>query len=149
MNGGPPKTGRSPWSLGFTLIELMIVVSILSILTALAVPRFGTLLKRSNEANSVANLAKLRSALSVYYTDMEGLYPSHLAVLTVAGKYLDSMPQAREPSFHTETSTILLGTVPDDTGGWVYNNNASDANFGTIWINCTHTDTKGTVWTVY
>ena len=61
---------------GFTLIELMIVVAIIGILAAIAIPKFAQLITKSNEANTKGNLGAMRSALSIYYRDMEGWYPT-------------------------------------------------------------------------
>jgi len=36
-----------------------------------------------------------------------------------------------------------------DFGGWIYDDVASDGNYGKVFVNCTHTETKGTVWTAY
>ena len=134
---------------GFTLIELMIVVAIIGILAAIAIPKFANLIRKSSEGASKGNLGSIRSALSIYYGDMEGQYPTDLAALTVAGKYLSAVPPAKSPNYHADTSTIQLNTSSNDAGGWTYNNITGDANLGTIWVNCTHTDTKGSTWTTY
>ncbi len=52
---------------GFTLIELMIVVAIIGILAAIAVPRFGDILDRAREANLRGELSTVRSATTLYY----------------------------------------------------------------------------------
>ena len=64
---------------GFTLIELMIVVAIIGILAAIAIPKFANLIRKSGEGASKGNVGSIRSALSIYYGDMEGQYPSNLA----------------------------------------------------------------------
>jgi prepilin-type N-terminal cleavage/methylation domain-containing protein len=134
---------------GFTLIELMIVVAIIGILAAIAIPKFASLIRKSNEGASKGNLGSIRGALSIYYGDLEGQYPNDVASLTVAGKYLSSVPAAKAPNYHGDTSTLANGTGATDAGGWTYNNTTGDANMGTLWVNCTHTDTKGSTWTTY
>jgi prepilin-type N-terminal cleavage/methylation domain-containing protein len=134
---------------GFTLIELMIVVAIIGILAAIAIPKFASLIRKSSEGASKGNLGAVRSALSIYYGDMEGNYPSDLAALTVNGKYLAAVPTAKAPNYHTDTSVIVAQTSANDANGWSYNNQSGNANVGTVWVNCTHTDTKSTVWTNY
>ena len=137
---------------GFTLIELMIVVAIIGILAAIAIPKFAELIRKSSEGASKGNLGSLRSALSIYYGDMEGQYPVTASALTVAGKYLTALPVAKAPNYHADSSAEVDAsavTAPDNAGGWWYDNIMTDANVGSIMVNCTHTDTKGSVWTVY
>ena len=137
---------------GFTLIELMIVVAIFGILAAIAIPKFAELIRKSSEGASKGNLGALRSAMSIYYGDMEGTYPASVSALTIGGKYLTVVPPAKAPNYHSDLSTIVLLTTsanPTDVGGWYYNDQTTNANVGNVLVNCTHTDTKGTVWTGY
>jgi len=53
---------------GFTLLELMIVVAILGILAAVAIPAFMTYIRRSRTAEAPVNVDKLFTAAAVYYT---------------------------------------------------------------------------------
>ncbi|HXT02418.1 MAG TPA: type II secretion system protein [Elusimicrobiota bacterium] len=139
---------------GFTLIELMIVVAIIGILAAIAVPKFADLIRKSTEGASKGNLGSIRSALSIYYGDMEGAYPSSITGLTVGGKYLSALPLAKTPNYHQDSGAetdgvLVVGSAITDAGGWSYNNVAGDSNVGSLAVNCTHTDTKGSVWTAY
>ena len=138
---------------GFTLIELMIVVAIIGILAAIAIPKFAELIRKSGEGASKGNLGSIRSALSIYYGDMEGQYPTQIAGLTVAGKYLAVVPNAKTPNYHADTSGEVDGTLAVDdavnTGQWAYDNIIGDTNMGNMLVGCTHTDTKGTIWTTY
>jgi general secretion pathway protein G len=145
MKNDPRTTARK----GFTLIELMIVVAIIGILAAIAVPKFANLIRKSNEGASKGNLGSIRGALSIYYGDLEGQYPSDMSSLDFMGKYMAAIPPAKVPNYHTDSSVITNGAVPTDSGGWLYDNVTGDPNLGTVWVNCTHTDTKGSVWTVY
>ena len=134
---------------GFTLIELMIVVAIIGILAAIAIPKFASLIRKSSEGACKGSLGAIRASLSIYYGDMEGQYPTDLASLTVAGKYLGSIPNSKTPNYHSDLSTIQQAATANDQGGWNYDNATGDVNLGTAWVNCTHTDTKGSVWTTY
>ena len=54
---------------GFTLAELLIVVAIIAVLTAVAVPVFTTQLEKSREATDIANLRAAKAeAISMYLT---------------------------------------------------------------------------------
>src|SRR5216684_2042121 len=91
---------------GFTLIELMIVVAIIGILAAIAIPKFAQLITKGNEANTKGNLGALRSALSIYYGDTEGFYPADTlggltGSLTASGKYMGAIPVAKSPAVPT------------------------------------------------
>jgi len=71
---------------GFTLIELTIVVAIVGILASVIFPHFDLVLQKANQAKSRGNLAELRSALSLYYTDNTfwpfGNYPQGTSHIT-------------------------------------------------------------------
>jgi prepilin-type N-terminal cleavage/methylation domain-containing protein len=145
----PYSEGMKKSRKGFTLIELMIVVAIIGILAAIAIPKFASLIRKSNEGASKGNLGSIRGALSIYYGDLEGQYPSDVASLTISGKYMASIPAAKAPNYHGDTSSLVNGSGATDAGGWTYNDVTGDANMGTLWVNCTHTDTKGSTWTLY
>ena len=71
------------------------------------------------------------------------------SALTIGGKYLATIPPASTPPHHPDSSPIAYGAVPNDQGGWLYDNVAGDANDGKIRVNCTHTDMKGSEWSGY
>src|ERR1700733_4893929 len=103
---------RRQRTFGFTLIELMIVVSIIGILASIAVPKFANLVRKSQEGATKGNLGVIRSALSIYYSDMEGFYPCSgtplitdcLTALNVNGKFLSNTPAAYTPNYHSSSS---------------------------------------------
>lgn len=143
---------RSSARTGFTLIELMIVVAIIGILAAIAIPKFASLIRKSNEGACKGNLGALRSALSIYYADMEGQFPDFLGAMTVGGKYLSAIPSAHAADYHAahnNEQVTRVSAVASDFGGWLYDDIPASGNYGKVVVNCTHTDTKGTVWTEY
>jgi general secretion pathway protein G len=136
---------------GFTLIELMIVVAIIGILAAIAIPKFADLIRKSQEGSTKGNLGSIRSALSIYYGDMEGQYPTDMTSLTINAKYVAVIPNDNVPPYHPAANWAHVGPSGAfaDGGEWEYDDVDTDPNFGTVWVDCVHTDTKGTTWTSY
>ena len=75
---------------GFTMIELMIVVSIVGILATLAVPSYQGTLLRAREAALRQDLFTMRDVLDQHRAD-QGKYPPSLQALVDAG-YLRAIP---------------------------------------------------------
>jgi len=129
---------------GFTLIELMIVVAIIGILAAIAIPKFANLINKSKEGATKGALSTVRSAIQVYYGDNEGWFPTDtLAVLTSGGKYINQMPVAKLPGTgHSDNAAVA--NAAGDTSGWVYYAApASPTTWGNFAVNCTHKDIAG------
>jgi len=75
---------------GFTLIELMIVFTLIGILVGLGLPQYRNALRKGREAVLKADLFQMRKLINQYYTD-QWKYPSSLQVL-VDEKYLMKIP---------------------------------------------------------
>ncbi len=83
--------GLSPGlSLGFTLVELLVVMAILGILVAIAVPQLKNAPIKAKEATLREDLFTFRSCLDQYYAD-KGHYPDTLQTL-VTDKYIRKIP---------------------------------------------------------
>ena len=75
---------------GFTLIELIVVMTIVSLLLTLALPHYFKSMERSKETVLKANLASARDAIDKFYADT-GKFPDQLSDL-VNQKYLRTLP---------------------------------------------------------
>jgi general secretion pathway protein G len=75
---------------GFTLIELIVVVTLISILAAIALPNFKVAIIQAKEATLKEDLYRLRDLIDQYYVD-KGQYPSSLDALVEDG-YLRKLP---------------------------------------------------------
>jgi general secretion pathway protein G len=93
---------------GFTLIELMVVLSIVALLLTLALPRYFGSIDKSKEAVLRENLNQMRDAISRYYAD-KGKYPESLDALA-GEKYLRGVPL--DPVTESDKTWIIV--QPDD-----------------------------------
>jgi general secretion pathway protein G len=75
---------------GFTLIELITVVALISILASIALPNFRVAIIQAREATLREDLFRLRETIDQYYAD-NGVYPETLDSLVVDG-YLRKVP---------------------------------------------------------
>jgi type IV pilus assembly protein PilA len=66
---------------GFTLVELLIVVAVILIIAAIAIPNFITSKLRANESGAVENMRTITSANVVYSTTWQTGYAPNLATL--------------------------------------------------------------------
>ena len=93
---------------GFTLVELMVVLTIIALLLSVAVPDYIGRSKHAEEAVLRENLVVMRDALDKHYADA-GAYPRTLEEL-VAKRYLRGIPS--DPI--TQSSTTWVPVPPPD-----------------------------------
>ena len=75
----PPAAGtrRNAWRAGFTLIEMLVVLSIIALLLTIAVPRYFGAIAHSRELVLKDTLGVLRSTIDGFHSD-RGRYPVDL-----------------------------------------------------------------------
>lgn len=96
---------------GFTLVEVLIVMTIIAIMASLAVPYVHKQIKRSKEAALLQNLFTVRDAIDQYYAD-RGQYPPNLQALAQE-RYIRSVP--KDP-LTDSYNTWALVPAPDGMG---------------------------------
>jgi len=111
---GRPKTRRST---GFTLLEMMIVISIILILMSIALPIYSQSVLRSREAVLRQDLFELRSLISQYTLDKQKA-PQSLDDLVQAGyiKTLPKDPTTNEANWEVVQEDVLLAVDQQDPG---------------------------------
>ena len=98
---------------GFTLLELMIVISIIIILAAVALPQYQKTIMHARETVLKDDLFKFRSIIDQYAAD-KGKLPQSLDDLVTAG-YMRELP--KDPITDTKDWNIVTGDDPYSTEG--------------------------------
>src|SRR5262245_1000200 len=101
--------GKSDSQRGFTLIELMVVISLIVVLASMGLVQYRQSIVRSKEAVLKEDLFRMRDAIDQYYADKNS-YPSAIDALVSDG-YLRSIP--KDPFTNSESTWQTIPAEPD------------------------------------
>jgi type II secretory pathway pseudopilin PulG len=137
----------------------MIVVAIIGFLAAVAVPKWAEMIRKAKEGNTKGNLGAIRGALSIYYGSLEGWYPvgppanpSTLLTSSLTPKYMATLPKIELANYHFVTNVVYTvnSNSISDSGEWMYDGaGPADLQWGQVWVDCSHTDTKSDIWSAF
>lgn len=119
---------------GFTLIELMIVVAIIAILAAIAIPAYQDYVARAQVSEGFSLATGAKSAITVYYGD-RGIYPNDNAAAgmaepaSISGKYVSSVTVDNMGGI----SVLFSGSSSAKISGQTLALHATDSNGSLTW----------------
>ncbi len=100
---------------GFTLIELMIVIAIIGILAAIAIPAYQDYIARSQASEAVSLMSGTKTPMAEYFSD-KGVWPSVAAVAgTTSGKYVNTIT-SNTSGAATDTGVVTLTATMKGSG---------------------------------
>jgi type IV pilus assembly protein PilA len=118
---------------GFTLVELLIVIAIIAILAAIAIPQFAAYRQRGIEASMVADAKNIASAMEAVFADCQAYPTGTITGGTPAALTAPTGCTATMPTVNASVGNTVTITAPTTTTYLisVANANATRAGRGT------------------
>jgi prepilin-type N-terminal cleavage/methylation domain-containing protein len=99
---------------GLTLVELMIVVTIIAIIAAVAIAIYQDIVKKSKLAADQAVVASLRSAVAIYYGKSNGLFPGTMGAVEGLVQPMPVYNCSVAPTYDSVNGKITFNATIDD-----------------------------------
>ena len=131
-----PRTGAR----GFTLIEMVVVISLILVIMSIALPMYNQSILRAKEAKLHSNVATLNKVIEAYSLDKKRA-PQGLDDLIQAGymKYIPEDITGRADTWVTELEDPQKAFDPNQPGiGSIHSGSNETARDGTVYSSWTH-----------
>ena len=106
--------------IGFTIVELLIVIVVIAILAAITIVAYNGIQQRANDAQADAGLNQIKKALEIYRAD-NGSYPSVCGGGDNSGCAVSSLSSALVPKY--------MSSVPNSYGLYQYVKGSGDSSY--------------------